>query len=283
MCKKSKDTYLAIFIIIVFIAFPFLLNWILQKESIVPVIGDSVTWLSFWGTYIGTVLTAVMVLATFITIRKTTNINRTQWRIEWLNSFRAAAADMVMSVDPTAVGQMAQDVNFWRFDQAAEKGHAMEMAVKRSAFLLSSVLKEYDEVFNIRQGGKYIDELNSFISPFLQSTGEIIQFAIICKFLKEKTDSGERDEGINAVCVMSDSMVAKQYIVINDALQCLKDGDSTSDVVHNAVVKMQQNLSEVDTDGLEKLLLRIGSQNAKLTYGVSFRVVSETGRHSGVK
>ena len=83
---------------------------------------------------------------------------------------------------------------------------------------------------------------------------------------------------------MSDSMVAKQYIVINDALQCLKkDGDSTSDVVHNAVVKMQQNLSEVDTDGLEKLQLRIGSQNAKLTYGVSFRVVSETGRHSGVK
>lgn len=82
---------------------------------------------------------------------------------------------------------------------------------------------------------------------------------------------------------MSDSMVAKQYIVINDALQCLKDGDSTSDVVHNAVVMMQHNLSEVDTDGLEKLLLRIGSQNAKLTYGVSSRVVSETGRHSGVK
>lgn len=269
MSLKKKEIFLIIIVVIVFVTLPFFLNWILQKEAVVQVIGDSVTWLSFWGTYIGAVLTAVMVLVAFISIRKTANINRTQWKMAWLSSFRSAAADMISSVDATAVGQMAQDISFWRFDQAVERGHAMEKTVNRSAFLLTSLLKEYDELFHTRQSIKYIKELNSFIRPFLQTTGEIIQFAILCKFLKEKTGSGERANGVKVLYEMTDTMASMKYLVIKEALQCLKDGDSTIDVVHNAVVKMQKNLESVDINGLEKLLLRISAQNAKLTYDVS--------------
>lgn len=280
MENNRKTIWMAIIIIIVLIAFPFFLNWVLQRDAIIPVIGDSSTWLSFWGTFIGALLTALLVLASFFTIQKTVSFNRTRWRIEWLKSFREAAAGMISAVDATEVGLMAQDVNFWRFDQAAQKGHAMELAVKRNSFLMSSVLKEYDVLFDDQQGGKYIDELNDIISPFLQETGEIIQFAIICKFLKEKTDAGQRIEGIKTVCNMAGSMAAAQYHVIEEALHCLKDGDRTDDVVHNAVVKLQQNLALVDVTKLEKLLLRIGSQNAKLTYCDSFNAVSEKSKRT---
>ena len=184
MSIQGRDVLSAIVLFLVLLLFPFLLNWILLRNAIVPVVGDSSSWLAFWSSYVGAILTALMVFATYLTIRKTINLNRAQWRIAWLSSFRAAATELLSAIDPTEVGQMAQDVIFWRFDQAAKKGHAMEIAVKRGSFLLTTALKEYDVVFDAHSGGKYIDELNSFISPFLQRTGEIIQFAIICNYLK---------------------------------------------------------------------------------------------------
>ena len=250
-------------------AFPFILNWLFQLPAFTSVIGGPETWLSFWATYIGAILTALMVVATFITIRKTSSINRAHWRIDWLNSFRSAAAELIVATDTTAVGQMALDVQQWRLDQAVDQGHKMEVAVKHCSFLLSSVLKEYDVVFDAHEGSRYIDTLNEYLTPFYQKTGELIQFAIICKYLKDKNNAGQRSDGINALKPMISDMASKEYFVIRDAIQDMVNGENVEDVIHDAVVMMQKNLSDVDIQGLEKWLLRISSQNAKLAYSMS--------------
>ena len=267
MNAKRIELIWVIVVISVFLALPFFLNWILQKEAFIPVVGDSSIWLSFWGTYIGAILTAIMVYVAFLTIRKTGNLNKTQWKIEWLNSFRNAAADLVSAIDPTSVGQMAQDVKFWRFEYAVDKGHEMEMAVKKSSFLLSSILKEYDAIFDEKQASNYIDELNSIISPFILVTEEIIQFAILCKYLKEKTDVGNRSEGVDAILNMVDDMEKKGYHIIYKAIQSLAiDKEKTEIVIHDTVVLLQQNLAGLNTEGVKKILLRIDSLNAKRIY-----------------
>lgn len=272
-----SKTIWAVFIVAVFlIAFPFLLNWLLNLKAFTSVIGGPETWLSFWATYIGAILTALMVFATFLTIRKTSSINKAQWRINWLNSFRSAGAELVVATDSTAVGQMAQDVQQWRFERAVEQGHKMENAVKRCSFLLSSVLKEYDVVFDTtHEGSKYIDTLNGYLTPFFQKTGEIIQFAIICNYLKDKNDACQQSEGITALKPMISDMASKEYFVIRDAIQDMVNGENMMDVIHDAVVTMQKNFSAVDIQGLEKWLLRISSQIAKAAYEVPVIDVGE--------
>ena len=261
-----KYFWLAIIVVILLAIFPFFLNWVLQRESFVPVIGDSATWLAFWGTYIGTILTALMVFATFITLHKTVNLSKSQWKMEWLRSYRASAAELLNAIDITAVGQFAQDVNFGRFEQVVKKGNEMERAVKRSSFLLSSYLKEYDYLFKEHKGNEYIDELNRLIGPFLQDAGELIQFAIICDFLKKKKNAGKLSEGILAVSAMTEDMAAKEYFIIAESITWLMDGEEMDVVVHNAVVKMQKQFAKVDIDDLAKFLLRISSLNARNTY-----------------
>lgn len=271
---KNEWVHVAI-ILLVLMAVPFLLNWVLQWRAVVPVIGDEVSWLAFWGTYIGAILTAWMVYATFKTIQKTVNLNKAQWRKDWLDSFRAAAADMIIATDRTFIGQICQDILFGRYDRAVEQGHAMEIAIKRSSFVLTTVLDEHDEVFDAKRRGNYVKEMNSYITPFLKQAGEIIQFAILCKYMKEKVASGHPEEGLDAISRMKADMEEGGYLVIVEAIRYMIGGGSLDDAIHDAVVKMQTNLETVNIEGLETLLLSIGNQTAKVAYKLSIQKVKD--------
>jgi hypothetical protein len=73
MIIKNKSTFFLI--IIVLLALPVVLNYVLQISIAENIIGDEVVWLNFWVTYIGVLLNALMVYAAFRTITKTTEVN----------------------------------------------------------------------------------------------------------------------------------------------------------------------------------------------------------------
>lgn len=50
-----KKLLIAVLVSLVFLAFPFILNWALQKDAFVPVIGDGTAWLSFWPVYLSAI------------------------------------------------------------------------------------------------------------------------------------------------------------------------------------------------------------------------------------
>lgn len=50
--------------------FPFILNWTLQKESIVPIVGDKTAWLSFWPVYLSAVASFGMIYLTYKSLQQ---------------------------------------------------------------------------------------------------------------------------------------------------------------------------------------------------------------------
>lgn len=50
--------------------FPLFLNWILQREAIVPIVGDGVVWLSFWPVYLSAIASFGMIYFTYYTLQQ---------------------------------------------------------------------------------------------------------------------------------------------------------------------------------------------------------------------
>ncbi len=73
---KKRGKWLITVLAIVCLVFPFVLNWILQIKAIVPVIGDSSTWLSFWPVYLSSIASFGMILITYLTLQH--NIKQTK-------------------------------------------------------------------------------------------------------------------------------------------------------------------------------------------------------------
>lgn len=65
MKKKEKQLGVIIIAIVALLVFPILLNWILQQNAIVPVVGDETTWLAFWPVYLSAVASFGMIYFTY--------------------------------------------------------------------------------------------------------------------------------------------------------------------------------------------------------------------------
>lgn len=63
--RMSKHSWFSIAVVLALILFPFLLNWLLLQEAIVPVIGDGTTWLSFWPVYLSAIASFGMIYFTY--------------------------------------------------------------------------------------------------------------------------------------------------------------------------------------------------------------------------
>ena len=68
--KRKEVIYYGLTIAIVCFLFPFLLNWILQRKAIVPVVGDSTTWLSFWPVYLSAIASFCMIFFTYLSLKQ---------------------------------------------------------------------------------------------------------------------------------------------------------------------------------------------------------------------
>ena len=73
---KKRDKWLIAIFAVASLIFPFILNWLLQKKTFVPVIGDSSTWLSFWPVYLSSIASFGMIFFTYRTLLH--NIKQTE-------------------------------------------------------------------------------------------------------------------------------------------------------------------------------------------------------------
>lgn len=68
--NKDKNNWIVGTVVTVFILFPFFLNWIIQIKSLVPVVGDGVTWLSFWPVYLSAIASFGMIYFTYRSLQE---------------------------------------------------------------------------------------------------------------------------------------------------------------------------------------------------------------------
>lgn len=50
--------------------FPFLLNWLLLRKPLVPVVGDGTTWLTFWPVYLSAIASFGMIYMTYLSLKQ---------------------------------------------------------------------------------------------------------------------------------------------------------------------------------------------------------------------
>ena len=68
--KFSLNNWLIVIIIVLALVFPFFLNWVLQFKAFVPVVGDSVIWLTFWPVYLSAIASFGMIYFTYLSLQQ---------------------------------------------------------------------------------------------------------------------------------------------------------------------------------------------------------------------
>ena len=95
-------------VLIVAIASPIILNFILLCPAITPIVGSNIEWLSFWGGYLGAIISCSISFVVLAIQHKQNHdeneanrqlqieILNYQQEIQWLNALRKACADFLM-------------------------------------------------------------------------------------------------------------------------------------------------------------------------------------------
>ena len=68
--KDRVNKWLVGAIVVLTLIFPFFLNWVLQIKAFVPVVGDSVTWLTFWPVYLSAIASFGMIYFTYLSLQQ---------------------------------------------------------------------------------------------------------------------------------------------------------------------------------------------------------------------
>lgn len=69
--KRIKQNAIIVGIVLIAcLLFPFILNWLLLRKAIVPVVGDGETWLSFWPVYLSAIASFGMIFFTYLSLQQ---------------------------------------------------------------------------------------------------------------------------------------------------------------------------------------------------------------------
>ena len=66
----KRNQLMWVVIVIACLVFPFFLNWVLNLNVIVPVVGDSTIWLSFWPVYLSAIASFGMIYFTYRSLQQ---------------------------------------------------------------------------------------------------------------------------------------------------------------------------------------------------------------------
>ena len=68
--KTNNNLWIIVTVVALLLLFPFLLNWLLLKNAIVPVVGDGTVWLSFWPVYLSAIASFGMIYFTYRSLQQ---------------------------------------------------------------------------------------------------------------------------------------------------------------------------------------------------------------------
>ena len=68
--RFRSNKWIIVAIIVLALVFPFFLNWVLQFKAFVPVVGDTVIWLTFWPVYLSAIASFGMIYFTYLSLQQ---------------------------------------------------------------------------------------------------------------------------------------------------------------------------------------------------------------------
>lgn len=68
--RRTQNIVIVSVVITACLLFPLVLNWLLLRKAIVPVVGDGATWLSFWPVYLSAIASFGMIFFTYFSLQQ---------------------------------------------------------------------------------------------------------------------------------------------------------------------------------------------------------------------
>lgn len=190
-------------VVIPIIIAPILINWLLLKPKIFDFVGDDSTWLNFWGTYIGTVLSTMVafyVLYKQMEQNHTENRNNRELQIsileyqiksQWLTELKSKMADVYNAFSQNDLTMLGDSYGNYGNNQYIIK------EIKR----ISDKMKDADFAKGLlfpkdidRNESKFLARLHGYEEEFNALLEDLNWLAILNGNDKFRTDSNFRNE-----------------------------------------------------------------------------------------
>lgn len=279
--KNFKWWHILIAILLI-CGLPVVLNYTLQISTGADIVGDEVAWLNFWAVYIGSILTGLMVVASYITIDKTIKLSISQRKLEWLNEYRKISSSLLIDASPNILGVMLQQMPFEQgVTDILNKSMDMRHKLEKDIYELENLFKGYEELFKDPQSefNNHVKGISDRLKPFLDVLDELAQCAIIYSFLENKNLYGQTLEHVKK---MQADMQGKGMMIIVQMIEDLKRYDDFQQVsdAENLVIKMTvsqaltHKMSSWSYNDFKNYLLDITKTESPKIHGKAFMFIS---------
>lgn len=172
--KISWFTILVTFFFAFLVVFPFILNWIVckQKLSWVPSIaGEPKDWIVFWGSYIASIASFLMIVLTYKIIQQNRNIMQgvltfriigynNNYALEISNIGSSLVSNISLTLDG-GITKVLNSSNLFYFSKFTQKTFILKPNESKIILIDSSAINSYHKVLNPKSGvwkPHFIDE-----------------------------------------------------------------------------------------------------------------------------
>lgn len=212
-------------IIVLVLAAPIMLNYIILIPAVGQIVGDSTDWLSFWGGYLSAIISAIIAFVILIVQRednrlenvenreenKKENIKNREIQIkvleyqqqkEWLNNFSKAVLENLVWYNPTCLNKIQQMMRL-KYDYLHVQQEIMDLTnhIEKENNVISILIDNEKSSDNLKQ---YQNTLYLIRSKYLTFVKDFELLSTIYYEIIPKSQLGNRI--INFYTVASDSL-----------------------------------------------------------------------------
>ena len=280
---NKKDIFALLGFVIFLFLIPIILNWLLPMKWGLSNVGAAEEWLSFWGIYIGAICTAIMAFLTYLMMRKTVNMQKTNWRISWLKSYREATIDLMQATNLSEVKHIAQSLFLGNVEDSLHKAKQIDCSINRCSDNITLLLKEYEDLYEDKNRFAIISkQFNAVLQPYMLKIGELVQLAVIFEFISGSSNNLSETSIRDSLIKMKETIKHDGYLHIVDAIEQLEtpdDNDAYSippvqNVMKEALLQLNSSFDGTEQENIEKVLIDIYANSSKLTHNFCFTMKS---------
>lgn len=248
--KKKKLYVKALMIVLALLILPIALNYLLQIHVVDCVIGDSATWLSFWGNYIAVIASSIMIYFAYRTIQVAVNTHKSNLCVKWHDNFRLAIVQLRTTLNLSKLNDIRQDLYDGKKDVDSIKKTLLQMQAEYNAASsnLEYLLIDREVLYRDNKYSSQIDSVNKAVAPFANYISVMTMLASMIDGI-EKGSYGHYN--LDEIIEMQEESL-KHHIKEN--MFGLKDVDSIKKDVLYGLSKEQENFN---FDELNKVLSQI--------------------------
>lgn len=184
---------------------PFVINFILLIPAFSPIVGENTDWLSFWGGYLGAIISSGVAFAILCIQRqenkKQNKANRTlqinvlkhQQKTQWLNELKSKCLEYYLGFDINALIDFKGSVNIYATTQKDSFDALKELCEKKNSSAFSFGLMFPPQEYLDEKEYGFLATLKDYSNIY-----NVVLFDIIwlCQLIEKNIDIGSCDKQI---------------------------------------------------------------------------------------